>query len=128
MKSRIDETVHNLIGHFETALKTSSEVDVKRLYGAFTMDTVIQVAFGTKVDSLADPNNPVIQNVRKVFSTDAGVKQIATLALLFVFPKIAKMFGIQFQAATMKFFKEFSEQIIKQKKEKLRANKDNYGK
>lgn len=43
MKPLIDDTVRTLQRNFTSALASSSLVNVKQLYGAFTMDTVIQV-------------------------------------------------------------------------------------
>ena len=60
IKPRIDETVRSMIGHFEDALggADSKQLDIKRLYGAYTMDTIIQVAFGVKVGDLEMPEIP----------------------------------------------------------------------
>ena len=123
MKPRIDDIIGKLLKNFESTLKEGSSVDVKRLYGAFTMDTIIQVAFGAQVDSLADPNNPIILNARKVFSKDFGYKTMAEMMIIFVFPKVAKLFGIRFQKEPINFFQDFSKKIIKKKKDDLQNNK-----
>ena len=61
MKPLIDDIIRTLQKNFDNFLATSDRVNVKQLFGAFTMDTVIQVAFGTKVDSLVDKDNLIIK-------------------------------------------------------------------
>ena len=43
MKPFIDDTIRTLLGSFDSTLKHSNVVNVKHYFGAFTMDTVIQV-------------------------------------------------------------------------------------
>lgn len=145
MKPRIDETVQNLLNNFESAVDKAPDVDVKKLFGSYTMDTIVQVkfyaftycfatliftltfflqvAFGTRIDSLNDPNNPVILNAQNVFSTDITVKIFVQMLFLLAFPKLAKTFGIRFRGLTVDFFKNFSEDIIKKAKEELKKSK-----
>lgn len=119
MKTRIDDTIGNLLNNIESSLKDGSNVDVKHLYGAFTLDTIIQIAFGVKVDSLTEPDNPIILHARKITSQDMGVKDFGTVMLLFMMPKVAKLFGIRFQKETLDYFQRFIENIIEKKRETL---------
>ena len=45
IKPRIDETVQNLLNNFEIAVGEAPDVDVKRLFGSYTMDTIVQVFY-----------------------------------------------------------------------------------
>ena len=43
MKPFLDDTIRTLFNNLESTRASSDVIDVKQLYGAFTMDTVIQV-------------------------------------------------------------------------------------
>src|SRR5699024_8785526 len=119
----------NLMTHFEVMIddESAAELDVKLLYGAYTMDAVIQVAFGTKVDSLAEPDSPVIRYAQKVFSSDMTVKQCCTVFIVFIWPKLAKILGLQLFKEPVQFFRKLSEDIIRKKKQDLIANPHHLG-
>src|SRR5699024_10452120 len=46
MKPFVDDTIRTLLKNFEEARATNKTVNVKHIFGAFTMDTVIQVCIG----------------------------------------------------------------------------------
>ena len=81
------------------------------------------MAFGTRIDSLNDPQNPVILNAQKIFSTDITVKDFAQMLLMMALPKVGKALGFRFRGMTVDFFKSFSEDIIAKAKEELKKNK-----
>lgn len=81
------------------------------------------MAFGTRVDSLNDPQNPIIVHASKVFSQDMSPKQFAKLLLILGLPKVAKMLGFRFQGEVIDYFTKFSESIIAKCKEELKKNK-----
>ncbi|CAG2172599.1 unnamed protein product, partial [Oppiella nova] len=70
MMPLIVECRNTMIGNLEKIAKSGKQADMKRLFGAYAMEVVIQVAFGTKVDALIDENNPIITNARKMFGKD----------------------------------------------------------
>ena len=49
MKPFIDDTIRTLLGSFDSTLKHSNVVNVKHYFGAFTMDTIIQVGVEEKI-------------------------------------------------------------------------------
>lgn len=104
----------------------SDTINVKEMYGAFTMDTIMQVAFGLKVDSLQDTDNQTVQMAKKAFSSDIKLKQIIQFTLLFLLPKLMKLIG--FRNEVMEYFKDFSLKIIKRKREELKRDAASLGK
>src|SRR5581483_5546604 len=97
MQPLIDECVQTMINNFTNLTKSGATgLDVKKVFGAFSMDIVITVAFGTKVDSLIDEDNPIILNARKIFNRKLDIKG-ATRIMLFIFsPKLAKLMKLTF--------------------------------
>src|SRR6218665_1337200 len=72
MKPILNKTAQTLVDNFENALKESKDntIELKNVCGAFTMDTIVQIAFGAKVDSLADRDNPLLKHAKSIFQTD----------------------------------------------------------
>ncbi|GBN73407.1 Cytochrome P450 3A27 [Araneus ventricosus] len=62
-----------LLNHFRTFANEGKAVDVKRMYGAFSMDVIASSAFSTKIDSLNDPNNKFVQVAKTVFGQEASL-------------------------------------------------------
>ena len=91
------------------------------------MDTIIQVAFGIKVDSLLDVKNPVLVNDRKAFSLDISVIQIVKFMIAFAIPSSTKYFSGLVRNPVFDYFEEFSEKIINEKRKEYQ-NKENVGK
>ena len=86
------------------------------------MDTVIQAAFGAKVDSLTDQNNPIIVNIKKIFGRDMTLKTILTLVALSTTPRLCKLFGVRFAREAVTFFEKLASDIVNKKREEFRAN------
>ena len=88
------------------------------------MNAIIQIAFGTKVDSLSDPNNPIIKNAKKIFSNDISISTVLVIFIFIFLPsygmKVSKSFGFN---DWVDFFETFSLKIIKQKREELKRAK-----
>ena len=88
------------------------------------MDTIFQVAFGTKVDSLSDPANPIIRNSKQIFSNDLTLGRALGVLIVLIAPK----YGISALRAFgafewLYFFEDFSLKIIRQKREELRQRR-----
>ncbi|KAJ6218346.1 hypothetical protein RDWZM_009503 [Blomia tropicalis] len=120
MKPLVDDTIRTLNKNMANAIKSSSDVNMKQIYGAFTMDTIIQVAFGTKVDSLVEPNNPVITYAKKLFSVDISFKNIIKFTMILMAPKLANFLKIRINPEVTDFFYKFSMDIINQKRKNMK--------
>lgn len=95
------------------------------------MDTIIQVAFGIKLDSLAaDEHHPVIVHARKLFSTRMPVKDIVGFMIMFTWPTLAQWLGIRFHGEVMDFFDKFASEIVaeyrRESRDKLLGKANNF--
>jgi len=98
--------------------KLSAPVDMKRITGAYVMESLIQVSFGRKVSALVDSKNPIVENATNMFSTNflAPMK----MALVMMAPKIARMFKITlFDRKVTEFFRDFTLNLIDDRKRLL---------
>src|SRR6266487_2418712 len=71
MKGLIDECIAILMKNYDKELVKNGDgncgdVDVKRIFGAYSMEVILTVVFGTKVDSLDDPDNLIVKNAKSI--------------------------------------------------------------
>ena len=119
MKPLIDDCITTMIENFENEIKKSGncDCDVKKIFGAFSMDVVISVGFGTKVNSLIDENNPIIKNAKKFVNKDLSYDAIFKMIIILCLPKLGKLLGwsvLDISAAN--FFKELLNKIVDERK------------
>ena len=119
MQPRIDMALETLVENFSNAIDKANgeDIDVKRLFGGFTMDTLIQVSYGLRVDSLND-ENPIIAHAKKAFQ-GLRFKNLIVFWFLLVSPKIANILKLRINADVTDFFKDFSTKIIEKRKKDL---------
>ncbi|GFQ94491.1 cytochrome P450 3A18 [Trichonephila clavata] len=67
ISSIMNDCSQTLIGVCEKYSNKKEPVDVKSMFGAFTMDVIASSAFGTKVDSHNDPQNEFVRRAREAF-------------------------------------------------------------
>ncbi|UYV82548.1 CYP3A4 [Cordylochernes scorpioides] len=114
MAHLINECADVTCKNFAEIAATKKPYNVKRIFGAFTMDVIATTAFGTKLDSHHDPDNPFVKHAQKVFNQEFNIAVI----LLFLFPRLFKLFGKTiFDKAVMDFFRGLTERLIKERKE-----------
>ena len=123
MRPLLDECINILVTNIQKIIDKQSadnrgkpnhnygEFDMKRIFGAFSMDVIIQVAFGTKVDSLNDENNPIITVAQSLFEVNWRFK------LSFMFPELLDKLGIAvFDPKVTRFFHALTMRIIEERK------------
>jgi len=67
MHKLVEQCVKSVDQIFAKAAKEHNEVEMKTLMGNYTMDVIATCAFGTKIDTYNDPNNPFIKNAIQIF-------------------------------------------------------------
>ena len=119
MQPRIDLALETLIQNIGSSITENSgeDIDIKRLFGGFTMNTIIQVSYGIRVDSLND-SHPIIVNAKKAFQ-GFTFKNLVKFWFMLVTPKIAKLLNLRVSPEVTDYFKDFSTKIIDQRKKDL---------
>lgn len=128
MKPCMDKTVQTLLQNINKKLTESSTHNVKGIFDCFTIDTIIQTAFGVTVDSLNEPNNPIIVNGRKMFQSSPKLLDLIKMSMLFMMPKLAKLLHIEVTDEGTTFFTKLSVDIMNQKREEFATQKDGFSK
>ncbi|CAG2102957.1 unnamed protein product [Medioppia subpectinata] len=110
----IRNCLQNFINELEVLAIDGKEVNVKTLYGQYTMDVIATCAFATKTNTYKDPNDPFLLNAQKVFTIN--VKRMIAMLLL---PKaVLKLLNMTHQADAdaNEFFLNITRHIMKGRK------------
>ncbi|GBL84158.1 hypothetical protein AVEN_127181-1 [Araneus ventricosus] len=107
------ECSETVIQNFKKATENGEPVELKRIFGAFTMDVIASSAFSTKLDSHNDPENEFVQMATKIFRPKVNWRVL----MYFLFPNFVKFMGISiFPPKGTNFFRDVTLNIIAQRK------------
>ncbi|GBN90743.1 Cytochrome P450 3A13, partial [Araneus ventricosus] len=113
MINYIKQCSSTMIENLKKASKMRKPLQVKQFSNAFSMDVIASAAFSVHLDSYNDPKNTFIQSALKAFSPYINFK----LVFYQLWPKLAKLFGVQvIYTKPLYFFKESALHIMKQRK------------
>ncbi|GFT54952.1 cytochrome P450 3A21 [Nephila pilipes] len=113
MMSIVKDCSKGVVDNFKTFSANGKHLDMKKMYGAFTMDVIASAAFSTKVDSLNDPENEFVKAGKNAFSTDFSWR----FALFQLFPNLMKALRVPiFPPDPIEFFKRVTIRIIEERK------------
>jgi len=115
------DCVHVLLDTIDKRLDSGSEMDVKSVFGGFTLEVIGSAAFATKTNTQENPDHPFIDHAKKVFNINP-FRLIAGL----VFPlSVNKALNIKsvFGQKSIEYYIELTRHIIKKRKNE---NKDKY--
>ncbi|XP_070208336.1 cytochrome P450 3A24-like [Littorina saxatilis] len=92
MEHFINRCSVDLTENLEAIARRGGKVDVKEYFGAYTMDVITGTAFGVRVNSQEDLNEPLVTNMKKMLGTAGRFNFL--LYLFLIFPWLAP--GIRF--------------------------------
>ncbi|GBM27683.1 Cytochrome P450 3A4 [Araneus ventricosus] len=112
MMSIMKDCAETAVENFKTASKNGNPVELKRIYGAFTMDVIASSAFSTKIDSHNDANNEFVKTAKMVFAGNINWRFITFIMV----PKLMRWLKISvFSPSVTNFFRDVTLQIIKER-------------
>ncbi|GAA6083434.1 cytochrome P450 3A30-like isoform X4 [Tachysurus ichikawai] len=101
MKSHSRSLVKNL----QKTSERGESADIKEFFGAYSMDVVTSTAFSVDIDSLNNPKDPFVTNIKKMLKFDLFNPLFLAVALFpFVAPVLEKMNFAFFPTAVTDFF------------------------
>ncbi|KAB5523790.1 hypothetical protein PHYPO_G00156470 [Pangasianodon hypophthalmus] len=121
MKSHSRSLVENL----QKTSKRGESADIKEFFGAYSMDVVTSTAFSVDIDSLNNPKDPFVSNIKKMLKFDFFNPLFLTAMLFpFIVPVLEKMDFAFFPTAVTDFFyaslqKIKSERVAKDHKKRV---------
>ncbi|KAL8175051.1 UNVERIFIED_CONTAM: hypothetical protein K2H54_010688 [Gekko kuhli] len=110
----------SLMKNIQAKVERGEPLDIKELFGAYSMDVVTSTSFGVTTDSMNNPNDPFVKEAQKLVKFDFASP---LFIILYVFPFLSpllKMMGTSiFPRDASKFFAK-SVARIKENREKGR--------
>ncbi|GFQ81774.1 cytochrome P450 3A8, partial [Trichonephila clavata] len=121
MMSIVKDCSKGVVNNFKTFSSKGRPLDVKKMFGAFTMDVIASAAFSTKLDSLNDPENEFVRAAKNAFSTQFSWR----IALFQLFPNLMTWFRIAvFPTEPLEFFKRVTLRIIEEREKTGQTRND----
>ncbi|GFX24976.1 cytochrome P450 3A11 [Trichonephila clavipes] len=124
MSSIMNECSETLVKVCEKHYNKGDPVDVKGMFGAFTMDVIASSAFGTKVDSHNDPQNEFVRRAREAFLKFTPFIIMFSAIVPHWFLKMIPESMSPFKFDNDNFFRNVTMSIIKQRRETGRRYND----
>ncbi|XP_077094334.1 cytochrome P450 3A30-like isoform X1 [Siphateles boraxobius] len=94
-----------LVQNLGKSATRGENVDIKEFFGAYSMDVVTSTAFSVDIDSLNNPKDPFVTNIKKMLKFDF-LNPVFLISALFPFitPVLAKMDLAFFPTSVTDFF------------------------
>ncbi|XP_060066282.1 cytochrome P450 3A2-like [Ylistrum balloti] len=103
------------------------QVEMRRLFGGFTMDVISSTAFGIHVDSQGNPDDLFVKYAKKMLDIS-----LTTPWLLFILffpslkPLLLKMGATIFPKDSMAYFRKLTTQLVKERRESKEASRTDF--
>lgn len=111
--SIIRDCMPGVMENLEAASEERSDVDCKKLFGAYALDVIARSAFAANIDTHRDPNNSFATNLSKFF-TISYWRSILILLL----PSVASYFQVIFTTPdSIEFFGTVVRKLIQERKQ-----------
>ncbi|KAG8184910.1 hypothetical protein JTE90_017765 [Oedothorax gibbosus] len=115
MMGKFSDCAKTIVQNFRSLTNEGKPIDVKRMYGALSMDVIASSVFSTKIDSHNDPDNEFVTMAKRFFTNNIFTS--FRFFLLRVAPKLANVLGITvFSLEVVSFFKQVTLQIMEERK------------
>ncbi|XP_006889677.1 PREDICTED: cytochrome P450 3A12-like isoform X2 [Elephantulus edwardii] len=111
-----------MVKHLREKTEKGQPVELKSLFGAYSMDVITSTSFGVNVDSLNNPEDPFVQNVKKLIKFDFLDPFFLTAVFPFLTPVFEALNISVFPRDVTDFFKK---SVKRMKEERLKENKKN---
>ncbi|XP_058496285.1 cytochrome P450 3A30-like isoform X1 [Solea solea] len=114
----------NLITNMQKAADKDEPLDLKELFGPYSMDTVTSTAFSVDIDSLNNPSDPFVANIKKMLKFDLFSPLFLTLIFFpFMGPIFQKMELGFFPSSVTAFFDNVLQKIKNDRETGKQANR-----
>ncbi|XP_022059754.1 cytochrome P450 3A27-like [Acanthochromis polyacanthus] len=102
----------NLIKNLQKKAEADAVIEVKEVFGPYSMDVVTSTAFSVDIDSINHPTDPFVANIKRMVKFNL-LNPLLVLVVLFPFlmPLLEKMDVTFFPSEVLKFFYSFLKTI-----------------
>ncbi|XP_062247648.1 cytochrome P450 3A27-like [Platichthys flesus] len=114
----------NLIESLHKKVGADEVIDVKEVFGPYSMDVVTSTAFSVDIDSINHPSDPFVTNIKKMVKFDFVIPLVVLIILFpFLIPVLDKMDVAFFPTEVSKFFYSFLQMIKSDRKKADHKNR-----
>ena len=84
------------------------------------MDVIASCGYGINIDSVSQPDHPVVVNAKKILNVDANLSYLVS----YIFPTIGRLLGLEpFDAKAVKYFDDLTMQIVDKRMKEMTKRK-----
>lgn len=124
MKNGYDDSIETLVSNITDMTNNAEKsaiLDVKDYFGSFTLDVLCSVCFGIKINSLKNPKNEVVDNIKSIFGTSISLKALIVL----FFPSLMKTLDLYLlNYKSLVFLNQLTRSILKERRCQESSRKD----
>ncbi|XP_068134836.1 cytochrome P450 3A29-like isoform X2 [Hyperolius riggenbachi] len=96
-----------LVKNMQKKVDNKEFIDMKQIFGSYSMDIVLSTSFSVNVDSMNNPNNPFVTNVENLFSVSFFTPLFITTVLCpFLIPLLDKLNFSFIPVSVLNFFQD----------------------
>nr|UOU03277.1 cytochrome P450 3044A1/2 [Brachionus rubens] len=127
MSRYMNDCVGNMENFISTLADSDGILDTKTLFSGFTLDVISTCCFGVSTNSINDPNTEILYHAQQIFKNSISFDP--KILLIFFFPEFSgylsrkKMIEF-FPNKSLQFFENFTNEVIKRRKNKLEKRDD----
>nr|XP_048289410.1 cytochrome P450 3A11-like isoform X2 [Myodes glareolus] len=116
----IEEYGDTLVTYLRREAEKGKPINMKKVFGAYSMDVITSVAFGVNVDSLNNPKDPFVEKAKDFLKIDFFHPFFFSILLCPSLIQIYEMLNVSmFPKKSIEFFKKFVERM---KENRLASN------
>jgi len=121
------DTCESFTNHLDKLIEKDETMNAKEMFSCFATDIICSNFFGINVDTLSEPDHPLIKNISKVFG--AEFMKNWRILLIFLFPKftsflLEKNIMSVVDSESIGYISQLSEQIIEERRSKAKFRND----
>ncbi|XP_033752180.1 cytochrome P450 3A2-like isoform X2 [Pecten maximus] len=103
------------------------QVEMRRLFGGFTMDVISSTAFGIHVDSQGNPNDLFVTHAKKIFDISLASPAVLMIILFPSFkPLFRKMGASIFPKDSMAYFRKLTTQLLEERRQSKQEGRSDF--
>ncbi|CAG2117573.1 unnamed protein product, partial [Medioppia subpectinata] len=123
MMSSIEGIADKFVVTLDTFAQNGETVDMRKYFSAFAMDVISACAYGINVESIHNPNHPIVINAKKILSVNSNLSYAVSVLL----PPFARLLRLEpFDTNAIKFLDLLVKDIVNERK--ISTNKLTNGK
>ncbi|CAG2115078.1 unnamed protein product [Medioppia subpectinata] len=121
----INECCRDFLAALDRDVSTGrTEVDVKQLMGAYTMDVIASTTFSTKINPYSNPNNPFTSKSKAVFTERPVLTFLSLILPKFIINNNLWKIMVKDPEVATRFFIDFSMNLISERKKSDNKHND----